>query len=70
MTLIFITYLFRIHGMNEAMSKPEKFFEDSIMNLCESKKLDPEKDICGFMLETFQGWGSIFYPKDFCKSYF
>ena len=22
---------------DEAMSKPEKFFEDSIMNLCESK---------------------------------
>ena len=53
---------------DEAMSKPEKFFEDSIMNLCESKKLDPKKDICGFMLETFQGWGSIFYPKAFVKA--
>tara|TARA_B100001564_G_scaffold84240_1_gene68083 strand:- start:31537 stop:32919 length:1383 start_codon:yes stop_codon:yes gene_type:complete len=53
---------------DEAMSKPEKFFEDSIKNLCESKNLDPEKDICGFMLETFQGWGSIFYPKAFVKA--
>ncbi len=53
---------------DEAMSKPEKFFEDSIKNLCKSKNLDPEKDICGFMLETFQGWGSIFYPKDFVKA--
>ena len=24
-------------------------------------------DICGFMLETFQGWGAIFYPKEFVK---
>tara|TARA_B100000965_G_scaffold368224_1_gene354752 strand:+ start:619 stop:2001 length:1383 start_codon:yes stop_codon:yes gene_type:complete len=53
---------------DEAMSKPEKFFEDSIENLCKSKNLDPEKDICGFMLETFQGWGSIFYPKGFVKA--
>ena len=53
---------------DEARSNPEKFFEDSIKNLCESKNLDPKKDICGFMLETFQGWGSIFYPKAFVKA--
>ena len=31
------------------------------------KKIDLKKDICGFMLETFQGWGAIFYPKEFVK---
>ena len=46
----------------------KKFFEDSIKNLCTSENLDPKKDICGFMLETFQGWGSIFYPNDYVKA--
>ena len=32
------------------------------------KGIDIRKDICGFMLETFQGWGAIFYPKDFVQS--
>ena len=31
------------------------------------KGIDLSKDICGFMLETFQGWGAIFYPKEFVK---
>ena len=38
--------------------------------------IDLKNDICGFMLETFQGWGAIFYPKafvqaieDICKKY-
>ena len=25
-------------------------------------------EICGVMLETFQGWGAVFYPKDFVKA--
>ena len=33
----------------------------------EDKGIDLKNDICGFMLETFQGWGAIFYPKDFVK---
>tara|TARA_A100001388_G_C28746510_1_gene489757 strand:+ start:70 stop:1464 length:1395 start_codon:yes stop_codon:yes gene_type:complete len=31
------------------------------------KGIDLRSDICGFMLETFQGWGAIFYPKDFVQ---
>lgn len=30
-----------------------------------SKGLDLKTDICGFILETFQGWGAVFYPVDF-----
>jgi len=30
--------------------------------------IDIRKDICGFMLETFQGWGAIFYPESFVKA--
>jgi 4-aminobutyrate aminotransferase-like enzyme len=33
-----------------------------------SNGLDLKKDICGFMLETFQGWGAVFYPLDFVQT--
>ena len=33
-----------------------------------AKGIDIANDISGFMLETFQGWGAIFYPKDFVKA--
>ena len=52
----------------QAALNPKNFFEESIKELCLSKDLDPKKDICGFMLETFQGWGSIFYPNDYVES--
>jgi 4-aminobutyrate aminotransferase-like enzyme len=32
-----------------------------------AKGVDLERDVCGFMLETFQGWGAVFYPKDFVQ---
>lgn len=32
-----------------------------------AKGIDLERDVCGFMLETFQGWGAVFYPKDFVQ---
>ena len=31
------------------------------------KKLPPAGEIAGFMLETFQGWGTWFYPKQFLR---
>ncbi len=41
-----------------------------------SKKIKFSKDISGIILETFQGWGALFYPKEyvkklssFCKKY-
>ena len=42
------------------------FLEDSLKNLSK-KGIDIQNDICGFMLETFQGWGAIFYPENFVK---
>ena len=43
------------------------FFQDEIAKL-ESYGIDISKDVCGFMLETFQGWGALFYPKKFVQS--
>lgn len=51
----------------EAMRDPRGFFRASIAELLESQALDPQSDLCGFMLETFQGWGSIFYPSEFVQ---
>ncbi len=44
---------------------PKDFLRKSLDKL--KKKIDLKKDVCGFMLETFQGWGAIFYPKEFVK---
>lgn len=44
---------------------PKEFFNSSIDSLMNENSIDPERDLCGMMLETFQGWGAIFYPKEF-----
>ena len=46
---------------------PEAFLQEGLKHL-ERKKIDLAKDICGFMLETFQGWGAVFYPKEFVQA--
>jgi 4-aminobutyrate aminotransferase-like enzyme len=43
------------------------FFEKEMAKL-ESIGVDFSHDIAGFMLETFQGWGAIFYPKSFVQA--
>ena len=45
-----------------------KFFEKSILKL--KKKINLKKDICGVMIETFQGWGAIFYPKKYIQLFY
>jgi 4-aminobutyrate aminotransferase-like enzyme len=45
----------------------EEFFAEGLKVLANSG-VDPEIDICGFMLETFQGWGAVFYPPDFVQA--
>ena len=45
----------------------ESFFLKSIDALKESG-IDPKKDLCGMILETFQGWGAVFYPKDYVQA--
>ena len=45
----------------------QDFLLNSIAEL-ESNNSDLTRDVCGFMLETFQGWGSIFYPSSYVKA--
>jgi 4-aminobutyrate aminotransferase-like enzyme len=50
------------------INNPQDFFNTEIEQLLKDKDLDANKDLCGFMLETFQGWGAVFYPKDFIQT--
>jgi 4-aminobutyrate aminotransferase / (S)-3-amino-2-methylpropionate transaminase / 5-aminovalerate transaminase len=52
----------------DAMNDPVAYFEYNIKKLVDEEKLDPSKDLCGFMMETFQGWGAVFYPPEFVKA--
>ncbi len=45
----------------------EQFLDNELTKLVQDKSIDLAEDICGFMLETFQGWGAIFYPKEFVQ---
>ena len=44
-----------------------EFFRNSILRLCEKHGIDPKQQICGVMMETFQGWGAVFYPDKFVQ---
>jgi 4-aminobutyrate aminotransferase-like enzyme len=46
---------------------PERFLDDSL-NVLASKGVDITTDVCGFMLETFQGWGAVFYPSEYVSA--
>tara|TARA_A100001388_G_C28699623_1_gene465485 strand:- start:20 stop:1111 length:1092 start_codon:yes stop_codon:yes gene_type:complete len=45
----------------------ESFFNAQLKSFSDLG-IDPSKDICGMILETFQGWGAIFYPSDFVQA--
>ena len=47
----------------DVQKKPENWFYDKLEILLAENQLDAGQDICGIMLETFQGWGALFYPK-------
>jgi len=47
---------------------PEEFFEKEMSSLLKTKGLNASENLCGFMIETYQGWGAIFYPKKFIQA--
>ncbi len=44
-----------------------EFLESELQDL-QNSGIDLKNDICGVMLETFQGWGAVFYPTDFVQA--
>ena len=51
----------KLNGMSS-----EKFLLNSLKKL--QKKINIKKDICGVMIETFQGWGAVYYPKQYIQT--
>lgn len=51
----------------EAMRDPRAYFRAEMQALIERHGLSPVTDLCGFMFETFQGWGAVFYPPEFVQ---
>jgi 4-aminobutyrate aminotransferase-like enzyme len=46
---------------------PEAFLDEGLSRLT-AAGIDLTMDVCGFMLETFQGWGAVFYPSEFVQA--
>ncbi|TCL69970.1 4-aminobutyrate aminotransferase/diaminobutyrate-pyruvate transaminase/4-aminobutyrate aminotransferase/(S)-3-amino-2-methylpropionate transaminase [Hydrogenispora ethanolica] len=51
----------------DAVRNPREYFRRSMEELLRDQKLDADADLCGFMIETFQGWGAIFYPAEYIQ---
>jgi 4-aminobutyrate aminotransferase-like enzyme len=45
---------------------PVEFLRESLTEL-EKEGIDIAKDVSGIMLETFQGWGAFFYPREYVQ---
>lgn len=52
----------------DGIDNPELLFEVMMTSLIREKNLNPEHDLVGFMVETFQGWAGAFYPEKFIQS--
>lgn len=48
-------------------NSPEALLKQGLQKI-EATGINLAQDICGFMLETFQGWGAVFYPVEFVKA--
>jgi len=51
----------------DKVSDYREFFRNSINKLKHTHNVNPKEDVCAIMLETFQGWGAIFYPQSFIE---
>ena len=51
----------------EAVRSPRTYFRKTVDALLRERGLNPKTDLCGFLLETFQGWGAVLYPPEFVQ---
>ncbi len=49
----------------DAIADPRAYFRSGMSKLIKQNQLNPKEDLCGFILETYQGWGAAFYPEEF-----
>ena len=53
---------------SDAQANPAGYFRTHLERLLEEQQIDAGQDLCGVMLESFQGWGAVFYPPEFVRS--
>jgi 4-aminobutyrate aminotransferase / (S)-3-amino-2-methylpropionate transaminase / 5-aminovalerate transaminase len=53
--------------VSKAQDNPRGFFRKTLSEISAVSGVDPTSDVCGIMMETFQGWGAVFYPKEFVQ---
>ena len=51
----------------EAVRSPRAYFRKAMDALLRERQLSAQADLCGFLLETFQGWGAVLYPPEFVQ---
>ncbi|HBF36349.1 MAG TPA: aspartate aminotransferase family protein [Firmicutes bacterium] len=51
----------------EAVANPKAYFQRTVADLIRKYNINADTDLCGFMIETFQGWGAIFYPSEYIQ---
>lgn len=54
--------------MPGVQSDPTGFFHQSLQTELDSRGWTLDEDIAGFILETYQGWGAVFYPSEFVQA--
>ena len=45
-----------------------ELFERDVKELLQSKNINKEQDISGFIIESYIGWGAVFFPKDYIEA--
>ncbi len=54
--------------ISEAQSDPAGFFRQTLQTELDARGWTVNDDIAGFILETYQGWGAVFYPPEFVQA--
>jgi 4-aminobutyrate aminotransferase-like enzyme len=54
--------------ISEAQSDPADFFQQTLQAELDVRGWNVQDDIAGFVLETYQGWGAVFYPPEFVQA--
>jgi len=54
--------------VSEARSDPSGFFHRALQTELDARGWNLDEDVAGFMLETYQGWGAVFYPPEFVQA--
>ena len=53
--------------LDAVVKNPREYFHRCIEELLDKHSIDADNDLCGFILETYQGWNAVFYPPEYIQ---